>query len=401
MGSPKKKVDFLIAHRLSEIKKRPICNLISFIEPINSGEFLKSFNNKKKKNFVLKYGGDKHRPADSRLTRQQIKNECFYRIEKLLKLKTSLKSNCPSKEIYSLYKALIERNVLERELYLLIGKNKKFTTIAKKIYPLPSRNIYIKAEKILKQFSLQKKEKPNSIRISSFEFSKILKKFFKLRGVTDLNIILDDKMNSKVKVVRKTFENQLRIHIKKTPNGLLIGKNELNETLWHEFIHLLRDINGQRQPLVILQAGTGYYLKTDEGLATYFSLKKSEDVKNKRISSSLAEKALRTMVLSWALKDDNQTIYEKIRLLGFDSQTAAVIILRVRRGTDGSPGFVLPRDGSVYYPGLLEVENFIQKKVNKGWPEKRAVNLLLQGKFAISDLKILEKITEFKKRNYR
>ena len=397
MAIKTKKLDFLITQQIIEAKKELLCNIYTFLKPVNVAEFSDSFKFQKANKFKLIYGKDEEKITSKPYTRIEIKLRCLRQIEKFQKIKENLKKYCLDKNIYFLYKNFLNELILKRKLYLHVGDNDKFTEISRKIYPLPSKEIFQQALSILEKFCLSK-NKPKLIRISSRKFVDEFKKLFKKNKIEDCEIVLEKAINSRGMVVRKIFGNQIKVHVRDNKKGIVFAAGELQITLQHELVHILRNKNGKKQPLSILQAGTAGYAKTEEGLASYLSIQK---IKQKGISLTLARNALRTVVLFWALKIDNQEIYKKIRHFGFSHQLAIETILRVKRGTDGASGAVFSKDGSTYYPGLLEIEKFIKEKISKGWTEKKAVNLLLQGKFAISDLKILEKIIEFKKHNYK
>ena len=401
MAAKEKKLDFFITQQIIKAKKELLCNIFTFLRPLNAIEFSNSFKSQKANKFKLIYGRDKRKIAGKLYTRAETKLRCLRQIEKFQKIKKNLKKYCSDKNVYFLYKNFLNELILKRKLYLYVGNNDKFTEISRKIYPLPPKEIFQQALSVLEKFRLYKNN-PNLIRISSREFAGEFKKLFKKNKIEGCEIVLEKATNSRVMVVRKIFGDQIKVHIKDDKKGIIFATGELQITLQHELVHILRNKNGKKQPLFILQAGTAGYTKTEEGLALYLSIKKNiGNFKTKKISLTLARNALRTVVLFWGLKINNQEIYKKIRYFGFSHQLAIETILRVKRGTDGALGAVFSKDGSTYYPGLLEVENFIQKKASKGWTKKRAVDLLLQGKFAIRDLKILEKITEFKKHNYK
>lgn len=153
---------------------------------------------------------------------------------------------------------------------------------------------------------------------------------------------------------------------------------DLDNVLAHEIDgHVIRGINSRTQTNPLLQKPFPFYIKTEEGLASFLG-----DYCSTTADISRKHHALKYLAGYLGLKSSFVEIYEFLVEHGFTPDLAFQRTLRLKRGFEntGLPGCFAKE--AMYYEGMLEVKDFID---HGGSIEK-----LYSGKLGLNDLQFAE-----------
>jgi len=150
----------------------------------------------------------------------------------------------------------------------------------------------------------------------------------------------------------------------------------LDSIIAHEIDgHVIRSVNALRQKSKLFQEPLPFYIKTEEGLATYLSGYCSKN-------SALARKhhAIKYLACVFAQKNSFRETYNFLIDHGFTNNLAFQRTVRIKRGFEDTslPGFFARE--ATYYEGMLEVKNYLE---NKG-----DIRKLYAGKIGLDDINI-------------
>jgi len=171
-----------------------------------------------------------------------------------------------------------------------------------------------------------------------------------------------------------------RMRVKSNQKLMLINQetnwefSDLDGTIAHEIEgHILRAANAHRQKDQLFQKPLPFYIKTEEGLASFLADYCSTSAELNRKYHSLKYYA---GYLS--LTSDFRTIFELFTSYGFTPENAFQRTFRLKRGLKNleKPGLFAKE--AVYYQGMLEVKKFLD--------EGGDVHKLYAGKVGLADL---------------
>ena len=193
--------------------------------------------------------------------------------------------------------------------------------------------------------------------------------------LSDIPVAIRDRNFSRISI---TYGKNIRINISKNAR---IYAQELPAILAHEIgVHLQRHLSGQSLGLKIFQHGTGYYIRDEEGLAIYESLKHlpEEYEKNAMYIKYYLSYMAKTMNFS-DLARLIQSLYPEKAQEQIFSDTC-----RVKRGIKHTQrtGILGYMKDSIYLPGYLNMKQWIE---SGGDPY-----MLFQAKIKITDIPLMK-----------
>ncbi len=261
---------------------------------------------------------------------------------------------------------------LKTELLRNIG-TKKFSQISKKIYPLPSKELILEAEKILDQDNSQKTPK-----VELHDACEELQNCFNQLGIP-WEVKKADMIASANVVPSKRI---LYIKEKKQFSKRFIDRLKIHEI----GTHAVRAENGRLQKLKIFKLGFADYLSTEEGLAAY-----NEEKFGLLDRTVLRTYAGRVMAIHYSQKYTFTQVVKKLEKW-FTQKKALTITLRAKRGVScGSDLGGFTKD-SVYLQGYLALKEY-EKQGGDFTP-------LYYGKVNLESLPALQKMKWLKKPKY-
>lgn len=289
-------------------------------------------------------------------------------LEKLESLKFSTDNS-----IESYYWQRSKKEVILR-LKLALGQGTyKFSNISKELYQVNFSKELLNQAKLDSKFS--KSETDKNIFYSE-QIKKRVEDYLANNNIENWQINIDTN--------RKDFTMRVVPNLKQ----IWIAKNlELNEIetkslLIHELDgHLVRTINAHNQTNPILKKQFPFYLKTEEGLASYI-----EELYIKNKNYDLRKKALKYLGCFIASKSSFRETYNFFINNHYDKKDienlSFKVTLRIKKGfSDTSkPGFFARE--LTYYQGMQEIKKYID---NNGDIKK-----LFSGKFGLADLEKIE-----------
>lgn len=149
---------------------------------------------------------------------------------------------------------------------------------------------------------------------------------------------------------------------------------DLDNTLAHEVDgHVLRAVNAQKQKEETYRTPLPFYLKTEEGLASFLG-----DYCSTTSEVSRKHHALKYLAGKLALKEPFNRVFEFLVTNGFTIDLAFQRTFRLKRGFEETsmPGCFAKE--AMYYEGMVEVKKFLDEDGN--------VRKLYSGKFGLRDL---------------
>lgn len=180
-------------------------------------------------------------------------------------------------------------------------------------------------------------------------------------------------------------ETDFYIRIKATQKTVFVSKRfnwdfcDIDNTLAHEIDgHVLRSINAQKQNEPLLQKPLPFYIKTEEGLASFLGdyLSTTADISRKH-------HALKYLAGNLALTSSFREVYKFLVNSGFTPDLAFQRTFRLKRGfcDTSKPGLYAKE--AVYYEGMIEVKKYLD--------DGGDVRKLYAGKFGLEDLDLVAK----------
>ena len=259
------------------------------------------------------------------------------------------------------------------ELLAAIG-TPKFSVRSRELYGFPTEENVAVARKLLAK--KPKKFPAEHAVIDAKSAAQEFQKTFEKYGLKDWNVTFRDDLVADA-LAGKSGTLFVRSAAK-------FSSERLRAVIAHEIeTHILRGENGREQAYEIFSRGTGNYLEIEEGLAIYnqnLVLKKAHEKKFWPVLSFLA--------VAESAEKSFREIFDFVRKFGFDEERAWKTAVKVKRGLSetAQPGGFTKE--AAYFSGFQKVQKF----VDEGGDLRR----LYVGKIKISDLEILEKISEIK-----
>ncbi len=265
-----------------------------------------------------------------------------------------------------LYMRKIEE--LTKKLDLLEARGRSnFPQLSESLFGLPSKEDVFKVQSLVKEYveSVRLSDEKN---LSSKQAAILFRSVFEKYGLSNWKIVFKDSMVSNVLTGKDSV-----LYINKKAR---FSQQRIKSLIVHEIeTHILTAENGKRQPYGILSRGTGYYLKTQEGLAVYNQ------------HAVLAEKTaigVSVLAVDQARTVSFSKLYHFLRDIGLSHERALKLCLKVKRGsTDTSSPGAFSKE-QIYYQGFNDVSFF----VSAGGDLRR----LYVGKVSLEDLPFIEKI---------
>ncbi|MFH0776114.1 MAG: tyrosine/phenylalanine carboxypeptidase domain-containing protein [Patescibacteria group bacterium] len=264
---------------------------------------------------------------------------------------------------------------IRRKIELLeVRGSSDFTTKSRQLYGFPSPETLAEAEKLLTK-------KPKSFPIETAdltaeaalpEFKKVLAKY----GLKHWKVVL------KKDLVADALAGKSGTLLVRT--GAKFSPERLRALLAHEIeTHILRGENGRQQPFQIFSRGLGNYLETEEGLAIYNQNLFLPVEHEKRFWPILG-----CLAVGQSERKSFRQVFDFIQKAGFDRERAWKTAVKIKRGLarTAEPGGFTKE--AIYFSGFQKIQKFVES----GGDLKK----LYLGKIKISDLSILEKISEIR-----
>lgn len=172
--------------------------------------------------------------------------------------------------------------------------------------------------------------------------------------------------------------------VRSNDKQILIGKRfnwdfcDFDNMLAHEIdAHVVRAVNASRQTNPLLQTKLPFYVKTEEGLASYLG-----DYHSTTAEVSRKHHALKYLGGDLARKESFARVYEFLTDSGFTPDLAFQRTFRLKRGVSDTSMPGLYAKEAMYYEGMLMVKEYIERG---GSLEK-----LYSGKVGLDDLEFTE-----------
>jgi hypothetical protein len=172
------------------------------------------------------------------------------------------------------------------------------------------------------------------------------------------------------------------IRIEQARRLILVSKNfnwdfaNFDNTLAHEIEgHVLRAVNMAKQKDPIFRQPLPFYIKTEEGLASFLGDYCSTTAEIAR--KHHAPKYIAGMI---ALKGTFIDVYRFFIKNGFTPELAFQRTFRLKRGFEDTSLYGVFAREAMYYEGMMEVKDYIDSQGD--------VKLLFSGKFGLDDLSL-------------
>jgi hypothetical protein len=281
---------------------------------------------------------------DPQFTYKQIPEKKVAAAQKNLKKLKSQNGN-------GLKSYITKRRIKEAKLKLgliaSIGDAKAITLLSEKLYGLKFKKSYLKQAIIDASIDLDFTKKEI---LSAKQTAQIIKKY------------LNKYSQSKWKVMTTT-KNDFYIQVRFKKNLIKISESinwdftDIDSTLAHEIDgHVVRAINAASQQDTRFCETFPFYIKTEEGLASFLG-----DYCSPNGKISLKHHAIKYLAGYFALNNSFRETYKLFQDYGFSRELAFQRTLRLKKGlTDTSLPGCNARE-AMYYEGMLEVKNFIDK----------------------------------------
>jgi hypothetical protein len=248
----------------------------------------------------------------------------------------------------------------------------KSTNYVLKYRGQPSKKLLESAVKFVKQYKRKKiKFKTLTAEIAG---DRLQKEVFRLTGDT-VNVIFNENLTSKMNISPK--KKILNINPKERFTSLDVKRLKVHEI----GTHYMRNFNGRKFDLKILESGTANYIETEEGLAAYMEYKKGVSS-----DAQMFIYAGRVIATHYALSKSFYEVYSILKKYKYKNSDAFSITYRSKRNlcdTSKPGGFT---KDYVYYSGFYKIKNY----VNSGYDLKK----LFIGKIKIEDLEVLTPFIE-------
>jgi len=325
--------------KLLEITR--ILRTLYYIEPINQKEEKEEFF-KGKENPDFKYRDLEYDPDEIEQQLNEIRPP----------------DNSPLSQIFI---KLIDNLNLENNLIRNVGDSNIVKQASSIIHGLPSKNLVIEADKILKKLRIR--EYPETV--PAKKIKEALEKELKKYNLEGWMINLTDKWLTSVNPSEK------KINICKDRN---FSESELKQLPIHEIgVHVLRAVNGYEQPLRIFAIGLPNYLSTEEGLSTY-----AEEITFNLSNNKMIDYASRVIAVDSALKGLSfRETFNRLKEYKLSDEFAWNVTIRAHSGG----GYLKDH---VYLEGYLKIKKFAE---NNG-----DFKTLFLGKIGLEDLPLIKEL---------
>lgn len=192
-------------------------------------------------------------------------------------------------------------------------------------------------------------------------------------GLDDWTALTYSPMNAKMAVSQKDRQVKVR-------ENASFSRSDLARLLVHEIgVHVLRAVNGSKQPLTIFSRGLPGYVATEEGLAVF-----SEEKAGVIAVNTMRKYAARVIAAGVALGHSfNDVFYSIATEVG--PETAFDIAARAKRGFRGTAELGAHTKDIVYLMGYRNVSQHL-----KAHPED--YDILFTGKFGLHDLDVVKSL---------
>ena len=247
-----------------------------------------------------------------------------------------------------------------------------FSEKSRQLYGFPSaENIEI-ARKILAQ--KPRKFSPEKSTIDAKSAAAEFEKFFAKYELENWRVVLRDELVSDA-LAGKSGTLFIRTDAR-------FSAERLRSLIAHEVeTHILRGENGRVQKYEIFSRGTGDYLEIEEGLAIFNQnslLPKNHEKQFWSVVGFLA--------VAESAEKSFRGIFNFVRKSGFSADRAWKTAVKIKRGlaeTSAAGGFTKE---AIYFSGFRKIQKFVD--------DGGDLRKLYLGKIKISDLEVLEKISE-------
>lgn len=267
-----------------------------------------------------------------------------------------------------IFERRLEETKLKLELFLNLGIPDKITKISEALYLCKFDEKSIFEAKKDASLSVVFKPKEN---LSAGKTAKAIKEYLSINyGIKSWRV-----------KVKKNADFYIQIRFKKE----LITINEdinwdftsLDSVLAHEIDgHVIRALNALNQVDEVFQNPFPFYIKTEEGLASYLGDYLAEGCEIAR-----RHHAIKYLGGFIALNTSFREVYNFFIDFGFPPDLAFQRAFRLKRGfTDTSSPGCFARE-AIYYEGMLEVKRYVEKGGN--------LEKLFAGKIGLEDLKYI------------
>lgn len=139
--------------------------------------------------------------------------------------------------------------------------------------------------------------------------------------------------------------------------------------------HILRTLNSQKQENIFYKFQLPFYIKTEEGLASYLADYCSDNKFGKTYH------ALKYLACFLALRGSFREVYDFFLERNFSSESAFLASFRIKRGFEDTSMFGCFAREAMYYEGMQEVKKYIDNGGN--------LIMLFSGKAGLRDIKKL------------
>ena len=278
----------------------------------------------------------------------------------------------------------LDESVINRLLLQKLQKFKKtsamlqglggeeFIFFSGKIFGVPSKQLVNKAHRILKQAPVSDDKKYTSRQVVSH-----LRRSLKKLGLKEWGVrIKSMTANAAVNMTSK------KVFVKKNE---FFSRNFLKRVVAHEIgAHVLRIMNGEKQPYILFRRGLPGYLMTEEGLAVNI-----EEMFDCLKINTLRAYAARVVSVDLSLKAGFREVFGHMKEY-FDDSLAWRFTVRAKRGlTDTSLPGAYTKD-HLYLKGYYEVKKFLEKKGGAG------LKKLYYGKIGLEHIHLMPQIKGLK-----
>jgi hypothetical protein len=265
-----------------------------------------------------------------------------------------------------IYKRRLKETRLKLKLLLSIGTS-SLLEVSESLYQLKFKREIIESAKkdaAVKTFSKQSKI------MGRDEIVKVIKNYLMKYGIKNWKIILTNRHDFTFQILPKSKLIKIGISL----NSHL---NNLEYSLAHEIdVHVLRAQNAAKQKRKIYRNLFPFYIKTEEGLACYIGdhFSSGGEVKKK-------QHAISYLAAYFAKNHSFSETYKYLTDQGITPDAAFQKTFRLKRGVVDSeaPG-VFARE-AIYYEGMIEVKNYLEKSGD--------IRKLYAGKVGLADVNII------------
>jgi hypothetical protein len=261
----------------------------------------------------------------------------------------------------------IEEFSLQIDLIINRGEP-EVSDITRKLYNCTFQPNYVAQAKIDSTSQLPFESKEHK---TADEVMQGIRDYLKGYGIDDWQLILTD-------------QSDFYFRVKASKKTILINKNfnwdfgDFDSMLAHEIDgHVIRGINASNQANALLRRPLPFYIKTEEGLASFLG-----DYCSTTSEITLKHHALKYLAGHLALSSSFKEIFEFLCDQGFTPALAFQRTFRLKRGfADSSiPGCFAKE--AMYYEGMLEVKKYLD--------EGGDIKKLYSGKVGLADLEFIE-----------